>query len=279
MAFKILALGGGGTKGILHIGALKFLEEKYGNLQEKFVGGFYGCSVGSIVATCLSYGMNTTDLTRITTKFTSFSQILFEDLSITNFKESISKKGLFNPKCLEDYIAKILNEEGIDIRGKTISDAPYPLFICSTNITKKCITVFKGDIPILDAISASSCIPLLFCPKIINSSAYIDGGFLTNIVLNYIPSEDRETTLSISIVHDEPKTSPRNITNMTTIDYLYDLYKISCIYERKTNKAWNNIDLNHNLKSGISDVSEEERNEMIAKGYELTKVFFSKSPN
>jgi NTE family protein len=279
MAFKILALGGGGTKGILHLGALKFLEEKYGNLQEKFTGGFYGCSVGSIVATCLAYGLNTTDLTRITTKFTSFSQILFNDLSVSKFRHSISKKGLFDPRCLEDYIAKILNEEGIDLRGKKISDAPYPLFICSTNITKNCITVFKGDIPILDAISASSCIPLLFCPKIINSSAYIDGGFLTNIVLSYVPLEDRESTLSLSIIHDNPRVTPTNLERITTVEYLYSLYKISCIYERKTNKSWNNIDLNHNLSSGISDVSEKEKNDMISRGYELTNMYFTQRLN
>jgi len=279
MAFKILALGGGGTKGILHIGALKFLEEKYGNLQEKFTGGFYGCSVGSIIATCLAYGMNTTDLTRLSTKFSSFSEILFEDLSVAKFKNSITKKGMFDPRCLEDYLVKILDEEGIHLKGKKISDAPYPLFICSTNITKKCITVFKGDIPILDAISASSCIPVLFHPKIINSSAYIDGGFLTNLVLNYVPLEDRESTLSLSIIHDNPRTNPTDLEKSTTVDYLYNLYKISCIYERKTNKMWNNIDLNHNLLSGISDISDKEKNNMILRGYELTNMYFTQRLN
>lgn len=277
MAFKILAFGGGGTKGILHIGAIKFLEEKYGNLQKQFSGGFYGCSVGAIMATCLAFGMNSNDLARISSKFSSFSQILFDDMSVKRFKESLNKKGLFDPKCLEDFIVKMLDEEGINLKGKKISDAPHPLFICSSNLTKKVITVFKGDIPILDAISASACIPLIFCPKIINNYAYVDGGYLTNTMMNFIPPDDRNQTLSLSIIHEDPKLSPSKICKMSTVSYLYSLYAVSCLYERKMNTCPNNIEMGCSLASGISDVSEKDRIEMIDRGYELTRAFYAQS--
>jgi predicted acylesterase/phospholipase RssA len=216
MVFKILALGGGGTKGILHIGAIKFLEEKYGNIQTKFTGGFYGCSVGSIMATCLAFGMKSEVMVRIASKFSSFSEILLGDMSVNKFKETLNKKGMFDPKCLEDFIVKMLDEEGIHLRGKKISDTPYPLYICSSNLTKKAITVFKGDIPILDAISASACIPLLFHPKVINNCAYIDGGYLTDRMLDFIPVEDRNHTLTLSIVYEDPKLSPSKICKIVS---------------------------------------------------------------
>jgi hypothetical protein len=276
MVFKILALGGGGTKGILHIGAIKFLEEKYGNIQKHFTGGFYGCSIGSILATCLAFGMKSEDMARVSSRFSSFSQILFEDMSVKRFKDSLNKKGLFDPKCLEDFVVKMLDEEGIYLKGKKISDAPYPLFICSSNLTKKNITVFKGDIPILDAISASACIPLIFYPKIINSSAYIDGGYLTNTIINFIPPEDRDQTLTLSIIHEDPKLSPSKICKMSTVSYLYSLYMVSCLYERKMNTSLNNIEMGCTLASGISDVSDDDRKDMIAKGYELTRAFYAK---
>jgi NTE family protein len=275
MVFKILALGGGGTKGILHIGAIKFLEEKYGNIQKQFSGGFYGCSVGSIMATCLAFGLKSEDMTRISSKFSSFSQILFEDMSVNRFKDSLNKKGLFDPKCLEDFVFKMMNEEGIDLKNKKISDAPYPLFICSSNLTRKTITVFKGDIPILDAISASACIPLIFYPKVINNCAYIDGGYLTNTMLNFIPPSDREHTLSLSIIHEDPKLSPSKICKMSSVSYLYALYTVSCLYERKVNISPNNIEMGCSLASGVSDISEKDRIDMINKGYELTRSFYS----
>jgi hypothetical protein len=37
--------------------------------------------------------------------------------------------------------------------------------------------------------------------------------------------------------------------------------------------------LNHSLSSGISDVSEKERNDMILRGYELTNMYFTERLN
>jgi predicted acylesterase/phospholipase RssA len=277
MTFKILALGGGGTKGILHIGAIKFLEEKYGNIQEHFTEGFYGCSIGSIFAIALAFGLKTEGLIRMAEKFSSFSEMLFNDLSIDKFKDSLTRKGLFDTALMCDFIAKMFDSEGIDLRGKNISDSHYPLFICAANLTKKTNTVFTGNVPILDAMAASCCIPLIFCPKIINDYAYIDGGYFTNIVLNFVPAEQRKETLSISIAHEDPKLSPSKIVKMSTVGYLYSLYMVSCLYEQKQNMSPNNIDLNHTLASGISDVGDKEREEMISRGYELTRSFFAKN--
>ena len=47
LPFRKLGLGGGGVKGILHIGALRELS-KHQTLE--FPDGIYGCSIGSIIA-------------------------------------------------------------------------------------------------------------------------------------------------------------------------------------------------------------------------------------
>jgi len=279
MTFKILALGGGGTKGILHIGAIKFLEEKYGNVQKQFSGGFYGCSIGSIFAIALAFGVKTEQLTRMAEKFSSFTEILFNELSIDKFRDSLTRKGLFDTAPLGEFIAKMFDSEGIDLRGKNISDASYPLFICAANLTKKTNTVFTGNVPILDAMAASCCIPLIFCPKIINDFAYIDGGYFTNIMLNFVPVDDRDQTLTLSILHEDPKLSPSKISKISTISYLYSLYRVSCLYERKMNTSLNNIEMGCTLASGISDVGDKEREEMISRGYELTRAFYSQRPS
>jgi predicted acylesterase/phospholipase RssA len=273
--YSILALGGGGTKGVLHVGALKFLEEKFGILQTKFHNGFYGCSVGAIFAIGLAFGLNADSIIRMSRRFTSFDEILFKDVTLEKLNNSVVRKGLFSLECLEDFFDKLFQSEGLYLRDKMIGDAPYPLYICATNITKKCITTFKGRVPIFKAMGASACIPFLFSPQILNNSAYVDGGYLTNIILSFVPSEDRKKLLTISIVYDDPKITPIRLSKISTLEYLYGLYKVSCIYERKVNMIPNNIQLNYNLASGISDVGEKERQEMIDKGYELTRSFFS----
>jgi predicted acylesterase/phospholipase RssA len=52
LPFRALGLGGGGMKGILHIGALLELEK---HQPLKFPDGVYGCSVGSIIAAFIAF--------------------------------------------------------------------------------------------------------------------------------------------------------------------------------------------------------------------------------
>jgi NTE family protein len=274
MKYKILALGGGGSKGILHVGALKVLEEQ-GKLIELFSEGIYGCSIGAAYAIAIAFGLDCKALERMSAKFTSFTGIFFDGLTLTTLLNSINKKGVFEMDNISKVFLEMLDSEGINLRDKKISDSLIPLRICATNITKRNLAVFQGDFPVMQAFLASACIPLIFCPQEINGNLYIDGGYLTNIILDYIPPELKEKTLSISIIHDEPYLTPKNTLNMSHIEFLYNLYKISCIYERLKNPHKNNIDLSYILPSGISDVSPNQREEMILRGSELTRSFFS----
>jgi predicted acylesterase/phospholipase RssA len=267
MAYKILALGGGGMKGILHLGALKFLDKKF------IFDEFYGCSVGSIVAVALAYKLDLQALERMSTKISSISK--FTTFSLVELQNSFQKKGLFEMDLFENFILELFDSEQINLRDKNICDTPKKLKICATNITKHTLTIFAGNIPILKALRASCCIPLIFCPQIINDSVYIDGGYLTNIIVDYVPTEDHEQTLFLSIIHDDPKITPETIKDLSHLEFLYGMYKSSCIYERKKTFHKNNINLRYELPSGISDVSEKQRNEMISRGEELTRRFFA----
>lgn len=268
--FRILALGGGGTRGILHIGAIKYLEE----IEAKF-DEIYGCSVGSIFAIGLAFGLKSDVMERMATKFKSFDTVFFEGLTIDRLQDNFEIKGFFEMDNLENLFVDMFLEEGIDLRGKLISDSPIALRICASNITKKCLTVFQGDVPITKAFRASCCIPLIFCPQEINNNLFVDGGYLTNMMMDYIPEHLREKSLEISIRYENFYISPESIKKMTYLEYLYNLYKVSCIYATKVQKHGNDIQLSCKLSSGISDVSEQQRKEMIEAGYELTRRFFT----
>jgi len=269
-AFRILALGGGGTRGILHIGAIKYLEEIGMTFDE-----IYGCSVGSIFAIGLAFGLKSDAIHRMAEKFQSFDKIFFEGLTIDRLQDNFDIKGFFEMDNLEKFFVDMFLSEGIDLRGKLISDSPISLRICASNITKKCLTVFQGDVPITKAFRASCCIPLIFCPQEINNNLFVDGGYLTNMMLDYIPEHLREKTLEISIRYDNFGITPASIKNLTYLEFLYSLYKVSCIYEIKSRRHPNDIRLTYKLSSGISDVSEKQREEMIQAGYESTRRFFA----
>lgn len=271
--FSILALGGGGLKGYLELGAIEELERRYGPLHLKFKDGIYGCSVGSIVATSIAFGV---PVKIIKEKFMKISSLkdLFGVPDFNNITEMLLKKGVYDMKKLDDFLIQCFKEIGIDIVNKKLNDALIPLNITATNLTKCIPTIFQGDVPVLTAIKASTCIPFVFHPQIINSSVYVDGGFITNVLLNLIPKDKRDKTLSISIIHTKSKIYPKNISQLNPIDFAYKLYKTTCIYEQSRNTYKNNIELYFNEGSGVSTFSDHEKENMILIGKTLTNEFF-----
>ena len=72
--FKALALGGGGIRGFLILGALKAVEEKQGNLN--FPDGVYGCSVGAVIATGVAFGLSYKQAEEVCMKYVNTSAFL-----------------------------------------------------------------------------------------------------------------------------------------------------------------------------------------------------------
>jgi predicted acylesterase/phospholipase RssA len=275
-SFSILALGGGGIKGYLQIGVLEELQLLVGPLHNHFKDGIYGCSIGSILATAISFGIPVENIKNLFNKFSDINSILKKP-EITDIKNILVKKGICEMDSLEKIIIEGFQEFGIDIKNKKLSDALIPLKINSSNVTKGIPTIFQGNIPVLTAIKCSCCIPLVFRPQIFNGSVYLDGGFITNILLNVIPKEYRKKTFCISIIHTRYKISASSVDSMNPLDFLYKLYKTNCMYEASRNIYSNNLDVFYDKGSGITSFTQEEKDEMILIGRRAFLNFLTKS--
>jgi len=273
--FRILALGGGGTKGFLHIGALHELEKQLGNLTRYFSKGIYGCSIGSILATGIAFGLDSTQMERLSRKSMNFGFVL-DDLKVAALTQATTKKGLFNMDAFEKHVLGAFDSEGIDLRNKVLNDAKIPLFMVASNMTKGIPTIFKGDVPIMAAIKASCCIPILFHPQVIGKSVYMDGGLITNELHKLIPKELQAETLSIYLVHSSPHINPHSIDRMSIMDFIYKLYKTTCLYHHTQNHNDNILSLYYASGSGIKDRDDEEKEEMITIGRCLMRNFLAK---
>ena len=159
--FRKLALGGGGVKGILHIGALQELS-KHQPLE--FPDGIYGSSIGSVIATYVAFGLPFEKSLELTRKYLGMSKIL-PDASIQEVTNVFSNKGIFSMNIFEQAIVNMFAEVGLDIRSKVIGDAKMPLFIVASNITRGVPTIFTNQVPVLDALKCSCCLPGLFHPQ------------------------------------------------------------------------------------------------------------------
>jgi len=217
--FRKLALGGGGVKGILHIGALQELS-KYQPLE--FPEGIYGSSIGSVIATYIAFGLPFERSLELTQKYLGMSKIL-PDASIQEVSKVFSNKGIFSMNIFEQAIVNMFAEVGLDIRSKVIGDAKMPLFIVASNITRGIPTIFTKQVPVLDALKCSCCLPGLFHPQELYGQLYLDGGLFTPCIATHAPD-------ALCILLKNPirvRLTPKNIKFISPTTYLRSIYDMS----------------------------------------------------
>jgi NTE family protein len=220
--FRALGLGGGGVKGILHIGALQELS-KHQPLH--FPNGVYGSSIGSVLAAYVAVGLPIDKTVTFIKKYLSFEAIT-PKMNFQLMSSAFSSKGVYSMDKFEENVVSMFEECGLDIRTKTISDAHMPLFIVASNITKGTPTIFSGTVPVLDALKASCCIPGLFRPHTLYNQLYVDGDVLVPNIGRMIPSQTDPVVFILSVQRRHTLT-PLLIENMSPIDYISELYSMT----------------------------------------------------
>jgi hypothetical protein len=266
LPFRKLALGAGGVKGILHIGALQELS-KFQKLE--FPDGIYGCSIGSVIGTYLSFGLPIDDKTvELTKKYLSMDKVIgkpnFHDLT-----NALSSKGLFNMDSFETSLVDMFNEVDIDIKSKRIGDTEMPLYIVASNLTKGVPTVFSKDVPILDALKCSCCIPGIFKPQELYGQIYIDGGMFTPLLTTLAPD-----ALSFSLEKQtKTRITPKTIEMISPIQFMKDVYSMAAknfIAHQKTDLT---INLEYPDLHSDSDLDEFDVEDILNTAQLLTRGF------
>lgn len=151
-----LVLGGGGTRGYAHIGAIKALEE-HGIRPDLIVGTSAGAMVGALSAS----GKSAKELERIA--------MALDETDLLDIAPS--KQGLIEGKALRDFI-------NTQVNNKPIESLPTRFAAIATDAHANTTVSFRqGDTGL--AVQASSSIPKLFiAPRVpkIGGKKYIDGG-------------------------------------------------------------------------------------------------------
>jgi len=222
LPFRKLGLGGGGVKGILHIGALRELS-KYQPLD--FPDGIYGCSIGSIMAAYISFGLPIDDkLIELTKKHLSSDKII-PNLSFKNITSGISEKGMFTMELFRENLYELFSECGVDIKTKKISDAKMPLYIIASNITKGIPTIFTGDVSVIDALCCSCCMPGIFKPQEMYEQLYIDG----DLFVPNIGSLHKDALILSLKTHLPLKITPKTLGDISVPDFIRQVYNMGII--------------------------------------------------
>jgi NTE family protein len=201
-----IALGGGGARGLAHLGVLMALEEAH--IPIHFITG---ASAGAIVGAM--YAQNPDAMAAIAQIKASFSDGIFEQLQLNclktarassflhqttrNIKKRIminlaqSKRALLSDVCARDNLTRFIKEGNIE-------DTRIPFGIVATSLhTGEDVCFTSGDI--LTAVTASSAISGFLAPVDLNGDLLTDGAVSCPVPVKLLKDMGAETTIGVEI--------------------------------------------------------------------------------
>jgi hypothetical protein len=267
--FRTLGLCGGGMKGIMYIGAIRELSRRQ---ELVFPDGVYGVSVGAIVGTYIAFGLPLDLDAENAFKISSF----IPEPDYSKLPEMISMKGVFSMDNLEKSLINMFLTKGVDLRTKVIGDAKMPLYIFASNLTKGKPTIFTKDVPILEALKCSCCIPGIFRPQVLYNQVYVDGDLFVPSVDKFIPDTSKALCLSLKKKTSEPNTFiPSILEAVSPITYVHEMYSlVTYNFFKQVTKSCT-LQLSYPNLTSTSDISKFNIPDIMSKSAEALSRFLS----
>lgn len=186
-----LVLSGGGAKGLAHIGVLKAIEES-GLKIDYIVGTSIGAIVGALYAMGYTSEEIETAIADIDWRTLFQNEVPRSEFYVSekrwktiaqnyfnldnNFKPSLPQ-GFINGNTLHLELFKLTWKKS---HIRNFDDLDIPFRCVGTNLTNGDMIVFN-NMPLADALRASSSIPSIFLPFEYNDEVIIDGGVSQNL--------------------------------------------------------------------------------------------------
>jgi NTE family protein len=179
-----LALGGGGARGLAHIGVLKVLE------REKIPIDFLsGTSMGGVIGALYASGTATVD------------EIEAEALRVGKLRElvrlidvGLQQAGIVKGARIYEYLTERL--------GANLSfvDLGVPLALVAVDtVTGKQVILSEGSL--IDAIRATISVPGVFVPVEAGDQRLVDGGILNNVPADVARDLGAEVVIAVDVMH------------------------------------------------------------------------------
>ena len=276
-----LVLSGGGVRGLLHLGALKSLEEKQ---LLKNIENYGGSSAGSMIALLLCIGYTYNDIMIV---FLKINLDKFYD--ITDIFEFLNIYGLINLNPCEKLL-RILLENKFNKKKITFKElynlTKKTLHINSINLNSHKEDIFNyintPNIDIIDACIASSSLPFIFPPKLINNNYYIDAFAVNNCPCN-IFKDDLNNTICLTINDFLPENSFKEYKKIDGFqNYIISVFNSFQNYSYDINmntyKPKIIINLSYNCSPIDFDLPKNILSDIFIKGYNISNDYFNNNP-
>ena len=244
------ALGAGGSRGVAHIGFLKAMEEE--GIKPDCIAG---CSMGSVIGAAYSAGMSFHDM-----------ESAVEKLRILDLLMPSSQRGGFFDtkrirKLLERYIGDV-----------EFSELSIPYRCIAVDMITQSVVEFKEG-KVLDGVVASSCIPGVFKPTVMNGMRLIDGGVLERVPYRTAKEMGADIVVAVDVLgwRDCRKEMPTTLGIMFEVYDLMDNARTKTKREKDKRKKMFDVWLEPALED-MNPYSCKKTLWAIEKGYEIGKA-------
>ena len=261
-----LCLGGGGSRGYAHIGAIRALTEA--GIKIDIVNG---TSIGAIVGGMFALYQDVDEITALVKK-------VVDSVNVNHF--NLFRHSTEGPSFLHNWLTeavcdvaslrKSLQSHKNNLKALAIlfheyqfKDTKIPFSAVSTDlVTGKTVVISKGKL--IDGILASACLPGIFPPVIRGKKLLVDGFVLANIPVPELRRQGADFIISIELV-ETPSADYKN-----GMDLLYYVESL----KQKQLERWAIAESDFHLKIDMFDYdSSHFENYLVAieQGYKTTQ--------
>jgi NTE family protein len=188
-----LVLGGGGAKGMAHVGVLEELE--LAGIKPDVI---IGCSSGSLVGALYAANPDINSLKALVLPGKKDEVLM---LSIRDWPYSV-----YDTNKLKAYLEK-------NIPQRNFQDLKIPLIVTATNLEYGNLTHF-GEGDLIDPVLASAAMPGAFAPIMIQDQYFIDCGVADPIPVRLARSLGYKTVVAVNIAEKLPDTAPNHVLGL-----------------------------------------------------------------
>ena len=175
-----LALGGGGARGLAHIGVLKVLER-----ERVPVDLLAGTSMGGVIAAGYAAGLDVAYLEEEALRMGRWRNF------IPLLDRSLPRLGLMRGSRVQEYFTR-------QVGGKTFTDLRLPLELVAVDlVTGEEVILNTGRV--VDAVRATISLPGILAPVRMGDRLLVDGGLLNNVPADIVRKMGADVVIAVSV--------------------------------------------------------------------------------
>ncbi len=186
-----LVLGGGGARGLAHIGVLRALD-RAGITVDLIAGTSMGGLVGALY--CAGVPLETVEVEVLRLGQVK-EQLRLVDVSVTAAGLSVRGRRIYN------MMADLLGED------LTFADLRVPLAVVATDIRAGREVILQGGL-VIDAVRATISVPGVFMPVDLGDYRLVDGGVLDNLPVDVARGMGATRTIAVDVLPSFSQNTP-----------------------------------------------------------------------